>query len=169
MPNTHSCLASNHSKSDYRVCVAEQQSTMETELERRNAELIDVRQQLESAQATVDQESKWCQTDIDELAELREELRKTVEELDVKQNEDGLLREHLQSQRAEIDALHDNVFLRFIALSIALITDLLQSSLPQNGVPNAPGGPTSCLGYFVCVLDYFLVLYLHASCIIVTQ
>jgi len=100
---------------------------MEAELERRNAELIDVRQQLESAQAAVDQESKWCQTDVDELAELREELRKTVEELDVKQNEDGLLREQLQSQRAEIDALHGKVFLRLNAT----LADLLQPSLPR--------------------------------------
>ena len=90
-----------------------QKSTTEAELEKRNAELSDVRQQLECAQAAVDQESKWCQTDVDELAELREELRKTVEELDVKQNEDRLLREQLQSQLAEISALHDKVFLRF--------------------------------------------------------
>jgi len=103
-----------------------QKSTTEAELAKRNAELIDVRQQLECAQATVDQESKWCQTDVDELAELREELRKTVEELDVKQNEDRLLREQLQSQLAEINALHDKVFLR----SNATLADLLQPSLP---------------------------------------
>jgi len=109
------------------VCVAEQKSMMEAELERRNAELIDVRQQLESAQAAVDLESKWCQTDVDELAELREELRKTVEELDIKQNEDGLLREQLQSQLAEIDALHDKVFLS----SNATIADPYNLPFPQ--------------------------------------
>ena len=136
-----------------------QKSAMEEELVRTKDELSIIRQQQLEASVT---ETNTCETqteDDDEIIELREQLQKSAEALNSKQNEADLLQQQLQTQLSEIDslqhALTSMVFSHFVHIRLEfphfLLSFKIFDSLGNICGLESPGTCIQCnVGKFVC-------------------
>ena len=99
-----------------------QKSAMEEELVRTKDELSIIRQQQLEALPTETNTCEMQTEDDDEIIELREQLQKSAEALNSKQNEADLLQQQLESRLSETDnlqhALTSMVFTHFVHIRL---------------------------------------------------